>query len=433
MAHTVIPNDELEKLRTIGDPDMQGVLGKPEEFLAATRSGGLLRDDTKLTTKALQRVPDVYGRQLDVEKLHHAQRLFATYGTEIAGALLLAALPQTYAARWGSRVLVATTQLHRNFRARILGTAQFLVAVMQGADDEKRVKAFWIPGDDARRGSMMTPWKACLAVRCYHQAIRVEFGALREANGGRDRAAERLGTPLNQEDLLATLLTFTITVFEVLERYGIAWTADDQQAYLYAWDVIGRHLGIGYPEVTSRLDSGFQQRLTAEGWNGLRPSTISETRWLLDQLRERQWPPPTAATPLAAGDRDEWEGTRAGRILVRALIDELAVAMPPRRQSQPLSVMRALAPAIVRQRLNLGGGGLVLAMVDLLPKRHALVDRFTSQPVTNPIGGRILRLMANEVTTHVIVHFVRTGRLHLPKLEDWSEGLDDSIRLSPTH
>ena len=49
----------------------------------------------------------------------------------------------------------------------------------------------------------------------------------------------RTGVPLNQEDLLGMLLTFGITVFEVLERYGVNWTADEQDAYLHAWDVIG--------------------------------------------------------------------------------------------------------------------------------------------------------------------------------------------------
>lgn len=443
----VIPVPVLQALRDVGDPDMKAVLENPENFVKAARTDGLLRDDTKLTAKALKLTLKMEGDPLDVDKLQHAQRLFATYGPEIAGALLLAALPQTYAARWGSRVLVATTQLHRNFRARILGTAQFLVAVMQGAQED--VEKLWIvkTEEDARDRSMMTPWKACLAVRCYHQAIRLDFNARRAANGGRYRTAQDLGEPINQEDLLATLLTFTITVFEVLERYGITWTADDQQAYLYAWDLIGKHLGIGYKKVTDKLDTAFQQRIHDEGWQGLRPATVTETRRLADQLRERQWPSVTA-TPLRIangdeqegkedkqegeepnqeGEEDKWEGTRAGRILVRALIEELARAMPHRRRSQPLFVMRALAPEKVRDRLNLGGGGIVLASLDLLPRRRALIDWFTAQPITNPIGGRLLRLMANDVMTHVMVNFTRTGGLRLPGLEDWSPGLDEPL------
>ena len=51
------------------------------------------------------------------------------------------------------------------------------------------------------------------------------------------------------------LLSFSITVFDVLESYGIEWTADDQEAYLYLWDLVGAHLGIGSPYVVAHLRS----------------------------------------------------------------------------------------------------------------------------------------------------------------------------------
>jgi hypothetical protein len=39
--------------------------------------------------------------------------------------------------------------------------------------------------------------------------------------------------PTNQEDLLATLLSFTVPVFEVLELFGICWSEEEQDAYFY--------------------------------------------------------------------------------------------------------------------------------------------------------------------------------------------------------
>ena len=45
--------------------------------------------------------------QPDCEKLVVAQRLFGDYTPEIAGALLLAALPQSYATEYGAAVLGA--------------------------------------------------------------------------------------------------------------------------------------------------------------------------------------------------------------------------------------------------------------------------------------------------------------------------------------
>lgn len=433
MERTLLTTAWLDKLRTIPDPDVKGVLrrGDVQDLLDGARARGLLSEKTSLAERAFRVVPNV---EVDTQKLLRAQRLFATYGTEIAGALLLAALPQSYAAQWASRVLVATTRLHDDFRRRILGTAQFLAIALRGAKDEGQAVEFWTMPDDPETAPMTMPWKACLAVRLYHEAIRQDLKRQRSADGGDNRMARLLGeanrTPLNQEDLLATLLTFTVTVFEVLERYGISWTADDQEAYLHAWDVIGQHLGIGCAAVTKGLDKDFRRKLTSGNWHGLRPPEVADTRLLLDQLRERQWRPLEATTPPAGGGTDEWQGTRAGRILVRALLDELSVAMPVRMQGVPLAVMRALAPGVVRDRLSLGGSGLVLSLLDLLPKRHALVDRFTALPVPSPVGGGVLRVMANQVTTQVIVRFIQSGRFRLPDLQHWSEGLSDPMHVA---
>ena len=52
------------------------------------------------------------------------------------------------------------------------------------------------------------------------------------------------GTPINQEDLLETLLTFTEIVFEVFDRTGIVYSEEDADAYLHTWSLIGHYLGI---------------------------------------------------------------------------------------------------------------------------------------------------------------------------------------------
>lgn len=431
MARTFLPDEWLDDLRAVADPEVENVVGESDDvqtLLDGARAHGLLTRNTSLAERAFGVVPHV---EVDVHKLLHAQRLFATYGTEIAGALLLAALPQSYAAQWASRVLVATTRLHDDLRRRIVGTAQFLAIVMRGAKNERQARDFWTKPDVPADAPMSMPWKACLAVRLYHDAIRKDLEREVSANGRDNRTATLLGKansiPINQEDLLATLLTFTVSVFEVLERYGIAWSAEDQEAYLYAWDVIGQHLGIGSGVVTEALDEDFRRKLTLENWHGLRPPTVTETRLLLDQLRQRQWGPLEATTPPAGGGELEWQGARAGRILVRALLDELAAAMPRTMRGVPLVVMRAHAPRVVRDRLSLGGNGLVLSLLDLLPKQQVVVDRFTALPVPNPLGGGVLRTMANQVTTSVIVRFIQSGRFHLPDLERWSQGLSDSM------
>jgi ER-bound oxygenase mpaB/B'/Rubber oxygenase, catalytic domain len=455
VAHEVIPPKVLNRLRLIGDPDLDPLLTttSAKTFRTGVLTDPLLGEQTTIAKKFFGVVPHTPVAELDVDRLMDAQRLFASYGSEISGALLLAALPQSYAAQWASRALVASTRLQDDFRRRILGTSQFLVVVMRGAKSKDDIERYWTKGDDPYDATLMVPWKACLAVRLYHAAIRKTL----PPRDQRDQAltiqmGKHNDVPINQEDLLATLLTFTVTVFEVLERYGISWTVDDQRAYLEAWDLIGKHLGIGSDQVIADLAkpvpnelkpqgrdapplpsrrevAWFQGMVEEQGWHGLRPPTIAATRRLLDQLRARQWPPLDVTTPIAGGDDEkEWEGARSGRVLVRALLNELIVAMPWRMRGAPLSVMRALAPDIVRQRLSLGGSGIVLSLVDLFPKRHATIGRFTAQPVTNPVGGAVLRTLANQVTTHVIVNFTRNGDLRLPGLEAWSKGLPPPVK-----
>ena len=426
----------LDELRKIGDPQIESVLtaDQGKKLFDAVRDHRLLNEKTELASQAFSVVPR--HPELDVDKLLLAQRLFATYSTEIASALLLAALPQAYAAQWGSRVLVATTKLHEDFRRRILGTAQLLVFAMRGAKKEE-VHTFWTRPAKPEKASMSMPWKACLAVRLYHEAIRQQLERASDPEHGDARTRDLLGEentspakPLNQEDLLGTLLSFTITVFEVLERYGIAWTADGQEAYLYAWDLIGERLGIGNADVLRELPQNFREHIEADQWKGLRPRKVEDTRLLLDQLRGRQWAPLPPLVPPAGGGNDGWEGARAGRVLVRALLDELAAAMPRRMQGLPIAVMRALAPDIVRDRLALGGGGLAFSLLDLLPKRRLLVERFTALPVVSPVGGFALRTMANQVATQFVVRFIQRGQLDLPGLEDWADGLSDPMHMA---
>ena len=43
------------------------------------------------------------------------------------------------------------------------------------------------------------------------------------------------GVPINQEDLLGALGTFTVTTFEVMEKLGVPWNDEAELAYLMLW------------------------------------------------------------------------------------------------------------------------------------------------------------------------------------------------------
>lgn len=76
------------------------------------------------------------------------------------------------------------------------------------------------------------------------------------------------GQPINQEDLAGTLLTFSVTVLEALEKLEVKVSRVEAAAYLHAWNVVGHILGID---------------------RGLLPDSIEDGRELVRAITGRQW------------------------------------------------------------------------------------------------------------------------------------------------
>jgi hypothetical protein len=403
----VIETDVLKELRKVGDPLIDGLGPRPS---------GMSRHDHMVELRQVIEQAPAYTaaacrdassqHAADIRAFAAAQELFARYSTEICAALLLAALPQTYATRWGPQVLVATGGLVTDVRRRVQGTAEYLVDVLMPE-----------PATSGREATAR-PWAraatASVTVRCVHHAIRVGVGRI----GG-----EGNDVPLNQEDLLGTLLTFTVTVFEVLERFGITWTREEQEAYLLAWDKVGDFLGVGDETVVDAVREATgrpRDQILPPGWTTLRPPSVPAARAMMDAFRRRQWTPvepwtgrALEAAPLSA----EWESLVPGRQLTAALVDELSASMTPRMRALPSMLIRALAAPVVRDRLALGGGGFVQALVDNVPRRRVRLDGFTAATSTSQIGGPVMRQLANHVVRRSFIHFMQSdARLPLAAL-----------------
>jgi len=439
MTKIIIPTVDLKKLRTVGDTEMDRDADALFERLP--KHG---EDPTGEKTEEIL-LPYAPAQPLapDPDMMLHAQRLFARHGTEIAGALLMAALPQSYAALWGSRVLVAQAGLRKDFVHRIAGTAQFLVLVARGAKTKDVVKAYWTVGEHVPGDHYDPPWLVCLRLRARHVIVRRSLRERCDDPDGGAQVRRLLGpencpprVPLNQEDLLTMLLTFSHTVFEVLDRYGITLTGDDREAFLHLWDVIGCHLAIG-PPPAGLLGGGFTTLLTDERWLGLRPPDRVRTAELLEQLRRRLWL--GEDTDFVPGDRPPavdvdtlpWRDGRSGQILVQALLSEIGRAMPGRMRRVPILVARQLAPEVVRRRLLLGGGGVFSSLVDL-PKQSLMDDPLAPPSFRNEVDARTLHVLANDVTRRAVMSFLRSGRLRFPDLDDWSDGLVKTVDDAPS-
>jgi len=354
----------------------------------------------------LWNAPAYAQQDVDADKIRLAHNLFARYGAEISGALLFAALPQTYAARDGVDVLAGTGALQSNLRRRIRGTAQFLVAVMMGADTPAKAKTFW------SRDNPTSGLHATLGLRLFHHAVRLELAPHRAKSD----------IPINQADLLATLLTFTITTFEVLERYGITWTEEEQEAYYHAWVQIGRRLGIGQQQTHS-----VPALVPSIGSDSLIPPDIDEARQTLELIRLVEW---AESEEDAGGSKHDearsprWAEAPHGRVLTKALLDELSTAMPRMLRPAVPAVMRTLAPPPVRDRLGLGTVGLPMALLERLPRGRRQVARFTDVPTTNPVSGVALRTLANQCARYSMIHFLEgEPPFEYPGLDEWVRGV----------
>ena len=355
---------------------------------------------------------------IDWSEVLRTQDLFTRYGNEIGSALLLAALPQTYATERGAKVLVASSGLETDLTRRVRGTAQFLMLVMlatkapEGPESYESCNSYL--QNDAERvwccqrlDTSGVRWRVCATLRVHHEAIR----RVQESRAGSVDA-------LNQEDLLGALLTFTITVFEVLEQFGISWTDADQLAYLRTWNLIGESLGItglGHDIAGSPYSAPFQQDL---------PQTVGEARRILDALRARNWKP---LDTYGGNLMKELTQTDPGVRLIAALLAELSSELPGPLKRLPEVVIRQLAAPVVRDRLGLGDGGLMQAGADYLPGALGAVNFVPGARLAARARASWLRQAANTVCRATTVHFVCSEpglpEFIIPGLVEWSDSL----------
>lgn len=279
-------DDFLDSLRGHGDPPADAVVSDLFQGTgdATTAFRALAVERNEATDAAFA---DFLGQKVPVPGwvqpalVAAGQERFARWGSHVFTALYAAALPSAYACWRGVHVLGLTARLETDTKRRLNETAQFHLDVMEPGGLEPGAHGYF----DVRH------------VRLMHAAVRWLI-----ENDPRVTWDPSWGTPINQEDLLETLLTFTEIVFEVFDRTGVAYTEDDADAYLHVWSLIGFHLGIR-PE--------------------LLPLTRAQTSVLMPIVRRRQFGP-----------------SAAGRELMAALLEQGTRLAPPGLRGLPASTVR---------------------------------------------------------------------------------------------
>jgi hypothetical protein len=402
------------------------------------------------------------ARGIAPERIALARDLFVEFGGEIGATLLLASLPHAYASTVGASVLANTDELRSNTRRRIGETAQFVVEVLFPepttvyAAPALAAEAPAPPSDQGIPcGS--TGYIRTRTTRLTHAVIRsivssVErVGADGVTAGGWDpqepagipafkryeptddqgrpnpeadpAMVVRRGVPINQEDLLGTLATFTVTVFDVMELLGVAWSAEAEQAYLDLWNQVGELLGIGTGAVTDALaEAGVE--VPEEYRGALRPRTPDEARALAELIKVRSWPLPLPGRVLGP-----FTGAN-GKILLRALLDELQAAMPRGMERLPLVAMRHLVDPRAHELLGLGGGGVLESLM-----RVPTPDRMGRRPARRrgrELVQAAMRLAANDISRRAFVYFIEQKALQPNRPQFRFAGIEQLVAPVPS-
>jgi hypothetical protein len=140
----------------------------------------------------------------------------------------MGSLPAGYAGARGAQVLTHTARLVSDAKRRFLETGQFIIDVMTPGGLE--------PGATGARDIRH--------VRLMHAAVRHLLRDPLDLPETVPFDEAKLGVPINQEDLIGTMFTFSLIGLQVLERGGVRITEEDAESYVHTWNVIGHMMGI---------------------------------------------------------------------------------------------------------------------------------------------------------------------------------------------
>lgn len=265
---------------------------------------------------------------VDFEQVERGANFFMS--THVPGGVVLGArsLVLGYTSPAGNKPLMMSGRLERGVNRRLAETSKFVYEVCRSGG--------MAPGS----GGVV----ATLKVRLIHAQVRAMIG---RTDGWRPEA---WGLPINQHDMLATILLFSHALLTGLQKLGVRVTDQEARDYIALWRYVGHILGVEHallprnPEDASRLFE-FIDRTQGEPDDDAR----ALTRVFL------QGPPdddPQQETPQAA--------RHAANTVVRDLLGEqLADALD-------------VAPSTRGQRLALGSAKVAIRAY----------DTFRSSPVT---------------------------------------------------
>lgn len=186
--------------------------------------------------------------EIDWKKVKTCESFYSSFGPEISMFLLLKSLPETYSCKKGVQVLHTTRRFMKNrdgsldnFTRRLMETSQFVVNVLE-------------PGGLSPQGKGIL---SAQKVRLMHAAIRYYIlNAPSEQLPQWD--VDELGIPINQEDMMGTLCSFSSLIIEGFDQNNIPIDADHREAFVYVWSIIGHVMGVNPHYIPSTHEEGLK-------------------------------------------------------------------------------------------------------------------------------------------------------------------------------
>lgn len=273
---------------------------------------------------------------LEWDRVAAAGRLFAASGLLGGLTLALRSLLAGYLAPAGNKPLAISGRLRQQAPRRLAETGRFVTAVC--APDGLR------PGAEGVR--------ITLKVRLMHAQVR----RLLLRSDRWDLA--RWSLPINQHDMLATILLFSVVFTDGLRRLGLGLDDDDGDTYLHLWRYVGVLIGVE-PELLPWSEA--QARRDTELIALTQGPPDEDSRALVDALLEYI----VETSPALVGDRRRRKATAsslARRLLGDPAADQLGLGRSPLDLALPLlaHAVRGLdraahrLPPLAAARLHLG-------------------------------------------------------------------------------
>ena len=295
-ASEALTDAALDRLRDQADPLADNAVGayfwrldesQPEDLLASlVRHTHLPAKTQDPAIRTFFEQASVLPSWADEEQVRRGQDFFARTATDHIAAAYLAALPSTYASAAAAQVLDITARLRTDPQRRIDEMVQFLMDVSE-------------PGALVCEGAATG---RILHVRLMHAAVRWLIGndgaiehvaeqepAAEHAAGGSSITwSASWGRPVNQEDLIATFLSFTTVAYDVFDRTGADYSDDDVADHLHMWRLIAHWLGVDPAIVPlDRASAAARQRQIWSRQHAPSAAGAALTGALLDQATDR--------------------------------------------------------------------------------------------------------------------------------------------------